>query len=148
MLKNSLHFSKLLNKLTLKGILAELPQWLAHLNTLRILHLVIHFVDSMLVSDQLQVLSKLTNLISLSLFHAYTREQIGCDPGEFLKLRYLHITTLIELEEGTPTEDTMPCIQFLKLSTTANYECFLKALNNLELSKTSLSSKDAPWGAP
>ncbi|RWR84827.1 disease resistance protein RPM1-like protein [Cinnamomum micranthum f. kanehirae] len=111
-LETSLPLPEYLEKLTLGGVIMELPPWFARFNSLRVLQL----VNSMLVSDPLSDLSKLPNLLSLSLFHAYTGEQMGCCPGGFPKLRHLQITSLIELEEWTPIEEgTMPCIQILRV---------------------------------
>ncbi|RWR84825.1 disease resistance protein RPM1-like protein [Cinnamomum micranthum f. kanehirae] len=135
-LETSLPLPEYLEKLTLGGVIMELPPWFARFNSLRVLQL----VNSMLVSDPLSDLSKLPNLVSLSLFHAYTGEQMGCCPGGFPKLRHLQITSLIELEEWTPIEEgTMPCIQILRVVDCSKLRMLpqgferLKTLESLEL---------------
>ena len=135
-LETSLPLPEYLEKLTLGGVIMELPPWFARFNSLRVLQL----VNSLLVSDPLRDLSKLPNLVSLSLFHAYTGEQMGCCPGGFPKLRHLQITSLIELEEWTPIEEgTMPCIQILSVVDCSKLRMLpqgferLKTLESLEL---------------
>ncbi|RWR84823.1 putative disease resistance RPP8-like protein 2 [Cinnamomum micranthum f. kanehirae] len=112
MLETLLPLPQYLEKLTLGANIMELPLWFAHFKSLRVLVL----VNSMLVFDPLSNLSGLPNLVSLSLFHAYTGEQMGCRQGGFPKLRHLHITSFIELGEWTPIEEgTMPCTQFIRI---------------------------------
>ncbi|XXG72421.1 hypothetical protein AAC387_Pa07g1519 [Persea americana] len=125
-----------LEKLTLGANIMELPLYFEHFKSLRVLVL----VNSMLVFDPLCNLSGLPNLVSLSLFHAYTGEQMGCRQGGFPKLRHLHITSFIELEEWTPIEEgTMPCIQFIRIVDCGKLTMLpqgfeqLKTLESLEL---------------
>lgn len=112
MLENSLPLPKDLQKLTLSGIIMELPPWFKCFRCLFVLQL----VNSILGSDPLCKLSQLPALVSLHLIYPYTGEKMGCRPGGFLYLRHLHIISSVELEEWAPIEEgAMPCLQFLSI---------------------------------
>ncbi|KAJ8629672.1 hypothetical protein MRB53_022995 [Persea americana] len=135
-LETLLPLPQYLEKLTLGADIRELPRWFAHFKSLRVLVL----VNSMLVSDPLCSLSVLPNLVSLTSFHSYTGGQMGCRQGGFPKLRHLHITSFIELEEWTPIEEgTIPCIRFIRIVDCGKLKMLpqgfeqLKTLESLEL---------------
>ncbi|PON81117.1 LRR domain containing protein [Trema orientale] len=93
--------SRFLQRLVLKGILQNLPQWVPSLRNLSMLYLSF----SRLTKDPLDHLCHLPNLVSLSLYKAYDGVKLHFEEGGFprlklLVLRELHGLVAVEVEEG------------------------------------------------
>ncbi|XP_058114399.1 disease resistance protein RPM1-like [Magnolia sinica] len=101
-----------LEKLYLRCLMKELPQWVASLNCL----LEISLLNNQFVKDPLITLGQLPNLVSLILSNAYVGKQICCTSGGFPKLRTMGITDMEELEEWSRIEEgTMQSLENLSI---------------------------------
>ncbi|XP_058114739.1 disease resistance protein RPM1-like isoform X1 [Magnolia sinica] len=99
-----------LEKLILKCVMKEFPQWIGSHNCLRYITL----MNSQFVKDPLTTLGQLPNLVYLTLFNAYVGKQICCTSGGFPKLRTMRISYMEELEEWSRIEEvTMKSLRYL-----------------------------------
>ncbi|XP_027152159.1 disease resistance protein RPM1-like [Coffea eugenioides] len=102
-----------LTRLTLKGNLERVPQWVTSLQSLRTLQL----ANSRLREDEnvIGFLGHLPNLVSLSLYGAYEGKTLCFKVGGFRKLQTLELVQLKRLKWVRVEEESMPSLRNLQL---------------------------------
>ncbi|XP_065638421.1 disease resistance protein RPM1-like [Quercus suber] len=103
---------KCLRKLSMKGRLAKLPEWISELQHL----LSINFYWTRLSDDPLKAFQNLPNLAELILeMEAYNGEQLQIRKGGFPKLKVLGLADLTELISLNISKEALPILEKLSI---------------------------------
>ncbi|XP_022733824.1 disease resistance protein RPM1-like isoform X2 [Durio zibethinus] len=100
---------KLLQRLSLKGRLKKLPDWVPSLHDL----IRIRLKGSKLESNPIDALEDLPNLMELQLLDAYAGNQLVFRPGKFQNLKILELESLIALEFVIMEQGALPSLEKL-----------------------------------